>query len=318
MHTDSGSKSNSCGQQFSGHHSEIAPSTPSFNGGNTYASHRSHASNLSCLSCAEQVSHVSNLSNSYNSHNYNSNVKSTKSPSQYSVSPHQASLKKSDTNLINMADGALNYAAVHSSDKVKINKMVKIRTRNSVSVSFSNDNDNKFVTISHSNEHKDNFVEVDMSKPAKQITNGDKGQKKPLSISQQIISGVYNTSPPINAQSSNLTNKYKKAAAVNVKIKSKVSNHTNSRATALKVLSLNNIAESEDEYSLETKCLRENGYIKTRKLHDTLQGELIEATTLDGSNTVVIKKTDKTLHNKRISIQQGMSIVVEENIIKEV
>ena len=66
---------------------------------------------------------------------------------------------------------------------------------------------------------------------------------------------------------------------------------------------------------MERKCLKENGYIKTKKVCDTLQGELFEAKTLDGTQTVMIKKTDKTLHNKRISIQQGMSIVVEENII---
>jgi len=67
----------------------------------------------------------------------------------------------------------------------------------------------------------------------------------------------------------------------------------------------------------EAQCLSENGYVFWKKLCDSLQGELFEARPLDGSPAVVIKKIDKRLHRKRISEQNGMNIVVEENIIKE-
>eukprot|EP01084_Bolivina_argentea_P132447 233734_1 len=74
----------------------------------------------------------------------------------------------------------------------------------------------------------------------------------------------------------------------------------------------------EDKLDLiEKKCLEKNGFIRTKKLRNTLQGELLEAKSITNGKTVVIKKTDKKLHSKRISVQNGMNIIVEENIIKE-
>lgn len=246
MHTDS---SNSCAYSHQSHHSDPKTATttdsPSLRHKKTYGS------------TASNLSHHSNSLKSKN----------------LSYSPHKiddmVSLKKSDTNLVPM-DG-LSYAAINSSDKVKINKMVKIRTRTSQPIDHSSTSDNK----SQSEEKKE--------------------EKKTNINTNTIIA-----SPPINAKK---------------KVKS-TQNKTGN--TVLGLLSLNNIAESTDEDSAEKKCLKENGYIKMEKLYDTLQGELFEAKTMDGSKNVVIKKTDKTLHDKRISIQQGMSIVVEENIIKEV
>jgi len=73
-----------------------------------------------------------------------------------------------------------------------------------------------------------------------------------------------------------------------------------------------------DTESIETQCLRENGYEMIQTLCPTIQGQLLEARPLDGSANVVIKRVDKELHRQRISSKEnGMNIVVEESIIKE-
>jgi len=64
-----------------------------------------------------------------------------------------------------------------------------------------------------------------------------------------------------------------------------------------------------------------HGFKKTKKIKDSLQGEIYEGRSLKGSKLsrrrVIIKKTLKSLQKQGISIQDGMNIVVDENIIKE-
>eukprot|EP01084_Bolivina_argentea_P227327 383927_1 len=66
----------------------------------------------------------------------------------------------------------------------------------------------------------------------------------------------------------------------------------------------------------EIQFLNQNGYSNVNKILKTLQGELFEAKTIVGSS-VVIKKTNKVLYLKQIAPQNGMNIIVEENICKE-
>mmetsp|Transcript_42320 Transcript_42320/g.68034 ORF Transcript_42320/g.68034 Transcript_42320/m.68034 type:complete len:521 (-) Transcript_42320:79-1641(-) len=93
----------------------------------------------------------------------------------------------------------------------------------------------------------------------------------------------------------------------------------NATTTVLSVLHSNeSTAESPSADDTEQQCLKQNGFVRGKKIADTVQGEIFEATPLDeDDNTVVIKKTDKALHIQRISIQQGMSIVVEKDCVKE-
>ena len=76
--------------------------------------------------------------------------------------------------------------------------------------------------------------------------------------------------------------------------------------------------DTKEQLQNEEKAfLKQKGLILGHKLCDTLQGGLYAATTLKGLD-VVIKKTDRNLCLQREAVQDGMSIVVEENIIKEV
>eukprot|EP01084_Bolivina_argentea_P024836 46239_1 len=67
----------------------------------------------------------------------------------------------------------------------------------------------------------------------------------------------------------------------------------------------------------ETMILAQHGYINARVERDTLQGQLLSAKSIKSGCNVAIKRTKKRLHNKRISVQDGVNIVVEENITKE-
>eukprot|EP01083_Nonionella_stella_P140642 431702_1 len=67
----------------------------------------------------------------------------------------------------------------------------------------------------------------------------------------------------------------------------------------------------------ETMILAQHGYINARVERDTLQGQLLSAKSIKSGCNVAIKRTEKRLHNKRISVQDGVNIVVEENITKE-
>eukprot|EP01084_Bolivina_argentea_P059029 107749_1 len=64
-------------------------------------------------------------------------------------------------------------------------------------------------------------------------------------------------------------------------------------------------------------CLKKRGYSYIRKLSDTVQGELFEAESFELVSNVVIKKTEKLLHEKRISIEGDTRIIVQEDIVKE-
>ena len=73
----------------------------------------------------------------------------------------------------------------------------------------------------------------------------------------------------------------------------------------------------------EDALFNQNGYKKLYKLCDTLQGELYKAEIINNKydlhkHHVVIKKTDKTLLQQRITISDdGFNFCVSENIIKE-
>eukprot|EP01084_Bolivina_argentea_P207435 353913_1 len=67
----------------------------------------------------------------------------------------------------------------------------------------------------------------------------------------------------------------------------------------------------------EDIILEMNGYIKTNKITNTLQGELFKAKELSTGQYVAIKKTNKSLHNEHISIQDDTTFFVSENIIRE-
>eukprot|EP01084_Bolivina_argentea_P114614 204015_1 len=73
-----------------------------------------------------------------------------------------------------------------------------------------------------------------------------------------------------------------------------------------------------------------HGFKKIRKMKDSLQGAIYYGETIKGHDIVqqlkipkakkrrvVIKKTLKSMHNKRISRQDDMNIIVDENIVKE-
>jgi len=74
----------------------------------------------------------------------------------------------------------------------------------------------------------------------------------------------------------------------------------------------------------EISCTEEDlswarrGFEKTRKLCDTLQGVMyLAVNTRNNGKKVAIKKASCKLHREGISIENGMSIVVDENIVKE-
>eukprot|EP01084_Bolivina_argentea_P211073 359103_1 len=60
-----------------------------------------------------------------------------------------------------------------------------------------------------------------------------------------------------------------------------------------------------------------NGYRVIHKMRDTLQGQLYKAQSLSTEQYVVIKKTDKSLSNQQVAVQDDMNFCVSENIIKE-
>lgn len=62
---------------------------------------------------------------------------------------------------------------------------------------------------------------------------------------------------------------------------------------------------------------RQKGYKYLNKMRDTLQGSLYKAQRVKDGLMCAIKVTSKELHNSRTSEQDGMSIIVEENIILE-
>jgi len=66
-------------------------------------------------------------------------------------------------------------------------------------------------------------------------------------------------------------------------------------------------------------CLAEHGYRKVATMHATAQGEVIKAQSIMSGSTVIIKKTDKLLHQKGISFpdEYGMSSIVDDDIIKQ-
>eukprot|EP01084_Bolivina_argentea_P258212 435215_1 len=69
----------------------------------------------------------------------------------------------------------------------------------------------------------------------------------------------------------------------------------------------------------EDLLLGNYGYINKQKICDSLQGELYTANTIDNneSNSVMIKKIDKDLHQQRITIENGMKFITDENIVNE-
>eukprot|EP01084_Bolivina_argentea_P032031 59259_1 len=76
--------------------------------------------------------------------------------------------------------------------------------------------------------------------------------------------------------------------------------------------------QQSDEFILET-----HGYRKIRKICDTKQGELILGFKISDISTgkipekIAIKKVSKTLHESKISVCDDISLITEENIIKE-
>ena len=65
------------------------------------------------------------------------------------------------------------------------------------------------------------------------------------------------------------------------------------------------------------RLLQKSGYKDSVKLADSLQGSIWRATNKSMNNTVVIKATNKNLHQNAIVIVNGIPVEVEEDIIKE-
>eukprot|EP01083_Nonionella_stella_P254448 874326_1 len=76
---------------------------------------------------------------------------------------------------------------------------------------------------------------------------------------------------------------------------------------------LNSVPNAMDEETF----LSENGYTQLFSLQNTLQGELMQATCTKTGENVIIKKTEKPLYYKQITVQNGMNIIVQEDIMKE-
>ena len=86
----------------------------------------------------------------------------------------------------------------------------------------------------------------------------------------------------------------------------------------------NDMKNVDEDYQYESQVLSEMGYVKIRKITDTLQGCVFIALnqnnmdTHHGENsTVVIKRTSKYLHEQGITIQDGKVYAVNENVLKE-
>jgi len=89
--------------------------------------------------------------------------------------------------------------------------------------------------------------------------------------------------------------------------------------------------QKEPNYNNDATILALHGFRKIKKMEDSLQGKIYLGETIVGHDSlqstnlkkkkkakrVVIKKTYKSLHNERETIMDGMSIVVDENIVKE-
>eukprot|EP00483_Globobulimina_turgida_P004085 UN04093 len=77
------------------------------------------------------------------------------------------------------------------------------------------------------------------------------------------------------------------------------------------------------EKTNEHLITHKNGYKYLDKICDTLQGELIKAEITTASKSiaigsyVAIKKSDKSLLEKHIAVQDSMNFCVDENLIKE-
>ena len=65
--------------------------------------------------------------------------------------------------------------------------------------------------------------------------------------------------------------------------------------------------------------LQKQGYKKITKISDTLQGDIFEYEQINDNNKrrVAVKRTDKSLHQQRISIQDDFRFIIDQNIIKE-
>ena len=72
---------------------------------------------------------------------------------------------------------------------------------------------------------------------------------------------------------------------------------------------------------MTTTAITEHGYTMVDKITDTIQGELIKCRVDENDKKkpkyVAIKKTKKELFRDRIAIEDGMSVLVNENIVKE-
>eukprot|EP01083_Nonionella_stella_P239253 837559_1 len=67
---------------------------------------------------------------------------------------------------------------------------------------------------------------------------------------------------------------------------------------------------ASNEISIKS-VLQKHGFIQTKKLAQTLQGEIWQ------SDNQVIKVTSKTLHNKSIVILDGKEVKINEDILTE-
>ena len=63
--------------------------------------------------------------------------------------------------------------------------------------------------------------------------------------------------------------------------------------------------------------LLKHGYVKGKKLAETLQGAVYEVTSKTDGATYVVKQTNKRLHRRGVTIQKGKQYAVKEDIINE-
>eukprot|EP01084_Bolivina_argentea_P190877 327902_1 len=93
---------------------------------------------------------------------------------------------------------------------------------------------------------------------------------------------------------------------------------TSDSVTTNESISIFELASMMNQIEADT-ILAKKGYKKLHKITDTLQGELIKAVNINDTNNIhyAIKRTEKSLHNQGIAIQDEMNFCVAENIVKE-
>eukprot|EP01084_Bolivina_argentea_P225261 380714_1 len=108
---------------------------------------------------------------------------------------------------------------------------------------------------------------------------------------------------------SNKTIKFHPATTSNEPSSSKQS-YTSKQMQAMNLL--HELQSIEDDI-----VLSKHGFKRISVLGNTLQGCLLSALRIKGTTRCTIKKTIKDLHRQKICLQDEMSVVIDDNILKE-